>query len=148
MERTLTEQLIQAVENGDLQTLNNFIAKDVNLDIRFSYSGLLDPWKKVKNSTLLRCNHSLWEEERWLHLLINQGLHIDAQNSQGHTPLIFATHQKNTNLMKILLENEANRELGSRGKSALFFAVERGSEEAVSLLLLFKAEVQLRQHCK
>ncbi|CAM3968237.1 ankyrin repeat domain-containing protein [Vibrio aerogenes] len=107
--------------------------------------------------------HEVTESERWTYLhhvfmslneqgppesvqyLIDQGLDVNAIDSYGNTPLIYAVRQKNVAGMRLLLANGADRLIGhwnTEGVDALKMAL-KGKPmvyDMVKLLLDFGAD--------
>jgi ankyrin repeat protein len=83
-------------------------------------------------------------DEKAVKLLLQQGANVDAQNSKGWTPLIFAGLAGNKNIVHALIEKGADvnrKSTTETGSTALCFAVEGGSLEAVKDLLDHGANV-------
>ncbi|SHO56765.1 ankyrin repeat domain-containing protein [Vibrio quintilis] len=107
--------------------------------------------------------HEVTESEQWTYLhhvfmslteqtpsesiqyLIDQGLDVNAIDSYGNTPLIYAVRQRNTEGMRLLLESGADRMIGhwnGDGMNALKMAL-KGKPylyDVVKLLLDFGAD--------
>lgn len=77
--------------------------------------------------------------------LIDAGVHADAHDMRGDTPLILATKQDSVETSKTLLEAKAdpNARDWSRGQTPLSLASEKGQEDMVHLLLGHDAAVSL-----
>ena len=69
--------------------------------------------------------------------LIHKGADIEIKDKEnGSTPLLWAFQNGHTNVVKILLQNNANAFATSySGKTALHFAVQSGEVELVELLV-------------
>jgi ankyrin repeat protein len=68
-------------------------------------------------------------------LLLKKNADINASDSQGITPLIYAVQFKNTEVIKWLLSyNVDKNKVDSKGKTAFEYAVFSGNEEIINLL--------------
>lgn len=68
-------------------------------------------------------------------LLIQQGADVDAQNSDGESPLFYAAEYGHANVTKILIDHGANAGLLSKySRSALYFAASRNHPECTIML--------------
>ena len=68
-------------------------------------------------------------------MLLAAGAHPDVSSESGLTPLICATLQSSTEIVRLLIAARANvNAVGPRRKTALIRAAENGNIEAVSVL--------------
>lgn len=72
---------------------------------------------------------------------------IDTQNEKGETALICASQKGSLNVVKFLLEQNANPNIQEHlGNSALLFAVQNRSIDIVKILLLKNADPNISNH--
>ena len=72
--------------------------------------------------------------------LLKRGAEIDALNDEDMTPLMHASQQGHTALVKFLVENCANVNISnSRGRLALHYSCFGGHRECTEILLKYKS---------
>lgn len=132
-------RLVAAVERGDVTTLAEHLQAQEKVD------GVMIP---------LGCSgeHFLLHEAarsgqvgvaRWL---LDHGMHINALNSRGCTPLHCACSGGHVELAQVLLEHGADISTGERdtSKTPLHHACSTGNIEMVRLLLAHEADVHVK----
>eukprot|EP01112_Ceratiomyxa_fruticulosa_P004101 TRINITY_DN1445_c0_g1_i1.p1 TRINITY_DN1445_c0_g1~~TRINITY_DN1445_c0_g1_i1.p1 ORF type:complete len:727 (+),score=136.48 TRINITY_DN1445_c0_g1_i1:310-2490(+) len=80
-------------------------------------------------------------------LFIRKGVHVNAQNKNGETPLHKSIFNNTVRLLMVNLLLEAGADvniLNSRGESPLHFAVRLGREDLVSVLIRAGADITVR----
>lgn len=84
--------------------------------------------------------------ETVVYFLLQNGAKIDAQDNRGWTSLFYATYQGHVNVVKMLLENDANREIREYDMemTPLLVAAKEGHEVIFEVLLRHKASLQAR----
>ena len=96
-----------AILDGEIDVLQNELANGVD----FSHITENDRW-----SYLHKAFKSLDEKVpvESVQFLLDQGLDVNAIDSYGNTPLIYAVRQRNADGMRLLLENGADRLIDHR----------------------------------
>lgn len=72
---------------------------------------------------------------------------IDAEDKDGFTASMYAARDKQTEIIKLLLDRGASpHRRSTEGRTLLMFAVEEGNEEIIKLLLDRGAEIDLQEN--
>ncbi|SJN55511.1 Ankyrin repeats (3 copies) [Vibrio ruber DSM 16370] len=135
-------ELYDAVLDGDIDEVRALIDKGADIhEITES-----EHWTYLHHVFI---SPSTKREERTplesVQFLIDQGLDVNAIDSYGYTPLLFAVRQRNVEGMRLLLENGADKLIGHRnedGVDALKMAFDRKPShfDVVKLLLEYGAD--------
>ncbi len=84
--------LVQAARSGNLTTVNNLLAQDVNPN----------SIRPISDDTALNVA-AYYGHEEIVKTLLRAGANVDGQHSAGRTPLMSAAHQGRLNIVNILL---------------------------------------------
>ena len=78
--------------------------------------------------------------------LIEEGAVIEKQNSEGRTPLMFASSGPFPETVELLLQNGASPDIKDsvEGWTALMYAAAEGNREVIEVLLDYDADVSLQ----
>ena len=155
------EDLIEAIENGNLQAVKNALRNgaDINMRERIGpYRTILmivagqGKWDLAKvlvesganvNATDVHGDTALMEACREGHLnivelLIEHGANLNAAVNvgvgQGYTPLIYAAESGHVNVVKCLLKHDANINAKKDGDTALIIAEKNGHMDVARIL--------------
>ncbi len=76
--------------------------------------------------------------------LLNKGADVETKNSDGITPLMAAAFNNHLEIMKLLLEREANVNVMANGVSLLMVSSTMGQTPVVKLLLEWEADANAK----
>lgn len=126
--------LMDAAKNGHVEVLK-ILLDEMGADVKACDN-------MGRNALIHAFQNSIKETmEAIVRLLLDHGVDVNVRGEKGKTPLILAVEKRNSNLVKMLLEqehievNETDRE----GKTALLLAVELRLKEIVQLLCEHRA---------
>ncbi|XP_039737236.1 2-5A-dependent ribonuclease isoform X1 [Pteropus medius] len=121
--------LMDAAKNGHVEVLK-ILLDEMGADVKACDN-------MGRNALIHAFQNSIKETmEAIVRLLLDHGVDVNVRGEKGKTPLILAVEKRNSNLVKMLLEqehievNDTDRE----GKTALLLAVELRLKEIVQLL--------------
>lgn len=106
------------------------------------------PWNPAESYTDVSNLHIVagFGLDKLARKLIDQGMHVNARDYQGCTPLLRAAVTGHDATVRLLLEQGANRRAENRWRStALSLAASAGYEKVVQTLLEVESEVYLRR---
>ncbi len=118
-------KLYKAAENGDIETVEQLIAKGVSVNAK-NKSG-----SYALNAAAFKNGHKM------IKLLLDNGANVNSQNRGLDIPLICATKNSigNEKTVKILIEAGSNLDAVDKdGKTALFYALKKDQTAAASIL--------------
>ncbi|MGI3041837.1 ankyrin repeat domain-containing protein [Shewanella algae] len=130
-------KLYKALRKGQLDIAQSFIQQGCNIH-RVTEN---DKWTYLHQMFM---SPSTRTEDRTpietIQFLIEQGLDVNAVDSYGYTPLIYAVRQKNLPAIKLLLENGAEKLINHRPEDGatplkMVFGSKPYSSEIVAVLL-------------
>jgi len=124
--RTNGTKLIQAVKDGDLQTVQDLLTNGIEADAK-DYDGKTAlGWAAYKGHAEI------------VELLLEKGADVNAKTNKGTTPLMLAADQNHIEIANILLAKDAdiNAKTTDTGQTALMTAVAKSGHAAVARLLL------------
>ncbi|MEI8634069.1 ankyrin repeat domain-containing protein [Vibrio sp. PP-XX7] len=139
--------MFKALRKGKLDEVKGFMSQ--GCDIHRITEG--DKWSHLHSAFM---SPSVAPEKRTplesIQFLIDQGLDVNAVDSYGNTPLLYAVRQRNVDGMRLLLANGADRMIDHRnldGIDALKMAFDRKPTiyDVVKLLLNFGADPDAKQ---
>jgi len=114
-----------AIEAGDLELARRLL-KVVNLEER-------DPRNRGVQAIHVA---AMKENFAALELLLEQGVPVDSQDSEGMTALFYAAYRGKLDLLKYLLSKGANAShIEHQGRTAVYWAANTGKTEALKLLI-------------
>ncbi|UTZ44776.1 ankyrin repeat domain-containing protein [Vibrio campbellii] len=127
------EELYDAILDGDISAAEEWISQGADIHE-------ITPFEKWNYF-----HHALMSEDEKVSLvslqfLLNQGLDVNAVDSYGYTPLIYAVRQQNLPAIKLLLENGAKKLINHRPEDGatplkMVFGRKPYSAEIVKILL-------------
>src|SRR5689334_20896536 len=121
----VAHRIHNAAFHGDMKTVKEQLNKGVNVNIQH----------KDYKQTALHCAASRAHVDI-VKLLAEAKATIDAVNSIGESPLMYASASGHVNSMEYLLDQKADiNKASNAGMTALMFAAQSGKEDAVKVLL-------------
>lgn len=133
--RSSVDDLVQACKRGDLATVQQCIAEEVDCDARGKFG---------QRPLHYACRDG--ENPEIVALLLKHGADCERKDEGGNTPLMVACHKGKASLVKVLLESGANANTTNHlGMTPLMVAAQLGREDIVELL--FAQEAKLEAKC-
>jgi ankyrin repeat protein len=134
-QQVLTNNLLQACIEGDLELANTLISQGANINYKTKFLvGLLHV-------------ASMYNKYNIAQMLIEKGLGVNDKNDNGNTPLHSAsanTANRSFDIARMLIENGANvNEINIMGKTPLFFASTYGNLDIARMLIENGANVNI-----
>lgn len=127
------QQLLDAAETGDLNTITRLLESGVNVNAK-NQSGI------TSLHLALFKNHTDVAE-----LLLNKGADVNARNEHGDTPLLWALYNDHTNIAELLLAKDADVNTKSKnGNTPLHLAMFKRNIKIAKLLLTKGANVNAK----
>ncbi|MDO6708623.1 ankyrin repeat domain-containing protein [Photobacterium sp. 1_MG-2023] len=103
-------KFFQAIKRGQLESAENLLNQGVNVH----HVTENDRWTYL-HKVLTSTSVDRLSPSESIQFLIDQGLDVNAIDSYGYTPLIYAVRQRNVPAMRLLLDNGAKETLEHRG---------------------------------
>ena len=131
---TTTDAMLQAAEQGDLQTLDQLLVRHRRSDVRDSCD-----WTPLMKAAL---NGHRAVVER----LLAAGAAVDAVDKGGYTSMMLAASNNHAEVVELLLQRGAmsDHQEGTEGWTALIWAAKQGHRDTVATLLRHQADRTLR----
>ena len=131
-QQLLDTDIVSACSAGQISLIRLLVRRGSNVNQKINgWTGLLEVCKP-SNSISYEIKMEIAD------LLIKFGADVNISNDYGHTPLIFATRNKNFNLTYLLLRNGANVNVQNKiGYTPLMYACDNNDAIIVKLLLNF-----------
>ncbi|MFA5238146.1 MAG: ankyrin repeat domain-containing protein [Phycisphaerae bacterium] len=130
-------KLIQAIQDGDLQTVQDLLANGAEANAKDYDGKTAIGWAAYKGHAGI------------VKLLLEKGADVNAKNNKGVTALMLAAEQNHMEITKILLAKDAdiNAKTTDNGQTALMAAATKSGRTAVVRLLLEKgAEINAKNN--
>lgn len=116
--KTETDKIINIIRNGDVKGVQNLLKKGIDIDSKFE--GFFRGGRKENANDASNKGWSMlmvaafYNQVNIAELLVQNNANIDLQNKAGHTAIFLACANRNEEMAKFLLENNANATIDSR----------------------------------
>lgn len=124
LQQILNEQLLAAIENGNLNTIKNLISEGANVNAKGTLVGISPMHLAVENQDI-----------DFIEFLLSKKADINNTDGQGRTPLFWASYSGYSDVVRYLIDQGANVNIKNQdGKTALDIARDKSHYIIVMLL--------------
>jgi len=129
------QELLNAVNKGDLTRLKNLLGNDANVNTIFPNGKTL----------LMMAIES--EDGKIVEFLLQKGVDVDQRDFYDHTPLMYAADQGFASIARSLIDAGADLNIRNKqGKTALMYAAYKGNVNVARVLLDAGAEINTKDN--
>ncbi len=107
-------KLYRALKKGDIDSVKSYVLQGGDI----TFIDPIDKWSYLHQVFVSPSDKRIVPTQS-IQFLLDQGLDVNAIDSYGNTPLIYAVRQRNVDGMRLLLENGADKLLEHENKDSV-----------------------------